>query len=85
MKAIDFLNKFIDPKIPPLARSIAQQAVKELNEGNETPLEVTELQFYLMAKFGNITPNETHGIKWFRIFDEQKNSKDIQIQNPWKR
>lgn len=85
MKSIDFLNKFIDPKIPPLARSIAQQAVKELNEGNEKPLEVTELQFYLMAKYAEITPNETHGIKWFRIFDNQSNSKDIQIQNPWKR
>lgn len=83
MKAIDFYNKFTDPKIPALARSIAQQAVKELNEGNEKPLELRELEFYLLTKFGNITPNETHGTKWFRIFDELGNGKDIQIFNPF--
>jgi len=85
MKSIDFLNKFTDPKIPTLARSIAQQAVKELNEGNETPIEVNELEFNLLVKYAGITPNETHGIKWFRIFDNESNSKDIQIFNPWKR
>jgi len=35
MKSIDFYNKFTDPKIPTLARSIAQQAVKELGQGTE--------------------------------------------------
>ena len=85
MKAIDFYNKFTDPKIPALARSIAQQAVKELNEGNETPIEVNELEFNLLVRYAGIKPNKTHGTIWFRIFDNEQNSKDIQIQNPWKK
>lgn len=85
MKAIDFLNKLTDPKIPALARIIAQQAVKELNEGNEKPIEVNELEFNLLVKYAEIEPNKTHGTLWFRIFDNEHNSKDIQIQNPWKR
>jgi len=85
MKAIDFYNKFTDPKIPALARSIAQQAVKELNEGNETPIEVNELEFNLIVRYAEIKPNKTHGTLWFRIFDELENSKDIQIQKSWKR
>ena len=84
MKAIDLLNKFADLNIPTIARNIVEQAVRELNEGNEKPLQVTELEFYLVAKFAEVTPNETHGTKWFRIFDEQGNGKDIQIYNAWK-
>lgn len=84
MKAIDLLNKFADPKIPTIARNIVERAVKELNEGNEKPIEVTELEFYLVAKFAEIKPNETHGTKWFRIYDDKDNSKDIQVYNAWK-
>jgi len=84
MKAIDLLNKFTEPKIPALARKIVQRAVKELNDGNEKPIEVTELEFNLITKFADIKPNKTHGTLWFRIFDQHKNSKDIQIFNAWK-
>ncbi len=83
MKSIDFLNKLSSLDIPALARMTAQQAVKELNEGNEKPLEVTELEFNLLVRYANITPNNTHGTTWFRIFDELDNGKDIQIFNPW--
>ena len=81
MKAIDFLNKFTDTKIPTLARSIAEKAVRELNEGNEKPLRVTELEFNMVTRYAGIKPNDTHGTLWFRIYDEFDNSKDVQIYN----
>lgn len=82
MKAIDFLNKFTHDN-PAIARNLALQAVKELNEGNDKPLEVTELEFNLLVRIADITPNNTHGVLWFRIFDELDNGKDIQIFNAW--
>ena len=85
MKAIDFLNRFTDPSVPALARSIANRAVDELKEGNEKPVEITELEFYLLTRYADIVPNETHGTKWFRIYDELDNGKDIQIYNAWNR
>jgi hypothetical protein len=85
MKSIDFLNRFTDPKIPALARTLAQRAVRELNEGNEHPLQVNELEFNLLSRYAEIKPNDTHGTLWFRIFDEHDNSKDIQIYNAWKK
>lgn len=84
MKAIDFLNRFTDPKIPSLARTLAQRAVNELNEGNEHPLQVNELEFNLLSRYANVKPNLTHGTLWFRIYDQYDNSKDIQVYNAWK-
>lgn len=86
MKAIDFLNKFTSDEIPTLARMIAQKAVRELNEGNFDPVEVTELEFYLVSKYAEYQPiNPALGTKFIRIFDNEDNAKDIQILDPWKK
>ena len=86
MKSIDFLNKFIDPKIPALARTIAQLAVNELNKGDFKPIEVTELEFNMVCKYADYQPiKPALGTDFIRIFDSLDNSKDIQIHNPCKR
>lgn len=83
MKAIDFQNKYLDPKIPTFVRNIVEQAVTEINAGNFDSIELTEPEFYAVCRYGNITPNKTHTYDWFRIFDELDNGKDIEILNPY--
>jgi len=85
MKAIDFLNRFTDAKIPAFVRLIAHRAVDELNNGNDTPIEVTEDEFKILVRYANITPNKTGDNLWFRIFDNESNGKDIQTFNAWKK
>ena len=84
MKAIDFLNKFKDEKIPALARLKAQQAVSELNDGNFEPIELTEVEFNLVCRYADYQPiTPALGTDFIRIFDNLDNGKDIQIHNPW--
>jgi len=86
MKAIDFLNKFTDPKIPALARTIAQRAVNELNKGDFKPIEVTELEFNMVCRYADYQPiRPALGTDFIRIFDELDNGKDIQIQDPFRK
>ena len=84
MKAIDMHNRFIDPSVPTIARNVVDRALSELRQGNETPLEVTELEFELVTRIAKIRPNSTGHTPWFRVYMDNGNSKDIQIYDPWK-
>ena len=83
MKATQFELAMSDTKIPTFIRNIANRAVKELREGNEKPLEVTEDEFYAICKYSNLTPKKAAYTSFIRIYDELDNGKDIQIHNPF--
>lgn len=84
MRATDLLNRFTDPRVPTIARNVVVAALDELRQGNETPFETTELEFEMVTRIANITPNRTGGTPWFRVHMDNGNSKDIQIHDPWR-
>lgn len=80
MIVTDFMRIFADTKIPTIARNVTDRAVAELLKGNERPIDVTEVEWSLIARYSGLEPHKSGKYTFIRIHADGK-EKDIQILN----
>jgi hypothetical protein len=81
MKATTFELRLGNRAIPTFVRNMAQRALSTLRVNHEGTIETDESTFNLICKHAGVEPTKSNQFTFIRIYDEEDNSVDIQVES----